>query len=118
MKQRRFRKETKEVNHTKNLVINIILIILLFLSLLFIIFFIDPSTFIIAPVFFTLFSLMFFLITKLFSKSKRRSLIISLSLTVFLTLRFLGIGSLINFILISGIAITTESYYWYTSKHE
>jgi hypothetical protein len=41
----------------------------------------------------------------------RRGLISSGSLTLFLILRYFGIGNLINFLLIFGLAIATEVYF-------
>lgn len=77
----------------------------------FIVYFIEPDTFAIIPVFFlvTFFALIFTFST-LFANT-RRGIVSAAALSLFLILRFFGVGNIVNFLLIAGIAVSIEYYF-------
>lgn len=76
-----------------------------------IIFFLNPDTFGVIPIFFVvLFFTLLFSFSTIFANT-RRGLIISFALIIFLFLRYLGIGNILNAILILAIALTAELYF-------
>lgn len=107
--RKRFRQ--KKIQSRKNFLPTLVLTICLWLSLSALVYFVDPDTTLAIPVFFLVafFALLFTFSTLL--ANSRRGLIISLGLTVFLILRYLGIGHIINFLLVVAIAITVELYF-------
>lgn len=75
------------------------------------IYFISPDTFGALPLF-LVFSFLAFLFTfSLLFADSGRGFIVSLGLTVFLILRYLGIGNIINLLLITGLIVTAELYF-------
>jgi len=75
------------------------------------VYFVDPATTLVIPVFFILvfFSLLF-TFSIVFANS-RRGLIVTAGLVIFLTLRFFGIGHVLNFILILALCVCLELYF-------
>jgi len=101
----------KKVKLRKNFLPTLIVAILLWLGVVSIIYFVEPDTFGILPVFFFLvFLALLFTLSLLFAHTRRGALI-AVGLTLFLILRYLGIGNILNFLLILGIAITIELYF-------
>lgn len=75
------------------------------------VYFVDPSTFSIIPVFFIiLFVALLFTLSTLFANT-RRGATTALAIILFLVLRFLGVGNILNLLLILGLIITTEIYF-------
>jgi hypothetical protein len=106
MKERRKQQILKRRNFLPTLLVTIIL----WLLLGGLIYFIDPGTFGAVPLFFILFfAALLFTFSFLFG-STRRGLITSLSLSLFSTLAYLGVGNIINLLLILAIAISIELY--------
>lgn len=100
----------KEIKLRKNFLPTFLITIFLWGLLFLIIYFVDPTTFGIIPFFFLLFFLaVFFTVTIIFI-SKRRGFIAAVAFTFFLILSFLGVGNILNFLLVLGIAIATEIY--------
>jgi hypothetical protein len=107
MKERRKQQVLKRRNFLPTLLVTI----LLWLLLGGLIYFIDPGTFGAVPLFFVLlFATLLFTFSFLFG-STRRGLITSLSLSLFATLAYLGVGNIINLLLIAAIAICIEVYF-------
>ena len=75
-----------------------------------IIYFIEPETFGVIPLFFVLVFFALLFTNSLIFGNKRRGLIISISLTLFLLLRYFGVGNILNFLLLAGLALTVELY--------
>jgi len=106
MKERRKQQILKRRNFLPTLLVTIIL----WLLLGGLIYFIDPGTFGAVPLFFVLFfTALLFTFSFLFG-STRRGLITSLSLSLFSILAYLGVGNIINLLLILAIAISIELY--------
>jgi len=84
--------------------------VLLWILLAGLIYFVDPQTFLAVPIFFViLFATLLFTFAFLFA-STLRGLIVSLSLSLFAILSYLGVGNILNLLLIIAIAICIELY--------
>ena len=75
-----------------------------------IIYFIEPEAFAIIPLFFALLFFALLFTSSLIFGNKRRGVIISISLTLFILLRYFGIGNILNFLLLAGLAVSCELY--------
>lgn len=101
----------KKIRFRKNFFPTVIVTLFFWLVTFIIIYFIEPNVFGIIPIFFVvLFLSLLFSFATIFANT-RKGMLISLSLIVFLFLRYLGIGNILNAILIVGITITTEIYF-------
>jgi hypothetical protein len=108
MKKRDLRK--RKIKLRKNFFPTLLVIFLFWGLSAFIVYFIDPSMFGILPVFFlTVFIAILFTASTLFANT-RRGLLASFLLTFFLILRYLGVGNIINLLLILGLGISIDVY--------
>lgn len=95
----------------KNFLPTLILTIILIALTVSFIYFVDPTTNLALPVFFMLvFFSSLFLLSIIFGNSGR-GLVMALGLTIFLILRYFGVGNILNFLLISGVVIAAELYF-------
>lgn len=86
------------------------IIVILWLSIFSLVYFVSPDTSgAIVLLFVLTFLALLFTFATLFINT-RRGLLIALSLTLFIVLRYFGIGSLLNLFLILGIAGSIEFY--------
>lgn len=100
----------QQVLKRKNFLPTLLVTVLLWSLLSALIYFVDPDTFGVIPLFFvTVFTSLLFTFSLIFAGS-RRGLVASSSLTLFLILSYLGVGNILNFVLILAIAICTELY--------
>lgn len=95
----------------KDFLPTILLIVGLWILLFLMIFFVDPTSSIIVYVFLVILSLAIFLTSSLVLKNKRRGLIITLSIITYLTISYLGLGNILNLILVFGSALAFEIYF-------
>lgn len=110
MTRKKSKLRQKKVKLRKNFFPTLILIILFWVLGGLIVYFVDPATSGIVPIFLlTIFLALLFTTSTVFANT-RRGLITASALTFFLILSYLGIGNIINFLLILGIAITLELY--------
>ena len=89
------------------------LLITIFLWIIFggLIYFIDPGSFAAIPLFFTLlFFCLLFMFSLIFANS-RRGIVATIAVTLFLILMYLGVGNILNLILIVAIATCIELYF-------
>ena len=94
----------------KNFLPTLLLIILLWLLLFGLIYFVDPTLFGALPAFFILvFASLLFTFSLIFANS-RQGLILTSAITIFLILSYLGVGNILNVLLLSGVAISIELY--------
>ena len=109
---RRLKKIRQEsVKRRKNYLPTLILTITLLLVTTCFIYFIDPSIRFAVPLFFILlFSSLLFLFSVIMGNS-RRGLITSSGISFFLILRYLGVGNILNLLIIIGLCIVTEYYF-------
>jgi len=94
----------------KNFLPTLIVTFLLWCLLGFLIYFMDPETIGAVPIFFALIFMVFLFTFSTLLASKRRGILTSLTLTIFLILRYFGVGNIINFLLLLGIAVAAEIY--------
>lgn len=100
----------KKAQARRNFLPTLILTIALWLLVAALVYFVDPDTFFAIPAFFILgFFALLFTFSTLFENS-RRGLIVAAAITVFLILRYFGIGNIINLLLVVAIAVTIELY--------
>jgi len=101
----------KQIRERKNFFPTLAVTILLWIMLFGLVYFVEPDAFGASALFFVLvFLALLFTFSTVFANS-RRGLLASSSLTLFLILRSLGVGHIINFLLIGGIAISIEIYF-------
>jgi len=95
----------------KNFLPLLSLTVILWVLLIALVYFTDPvkSVFIYVFFFITFFALFFTF--SLILVNKRRGVLTAAGLTIFLILRYFGIGNLLNLLLITGIFISLELYY-------
>lgn len=100
----------------KNFFPSLAITILLGISLALIVYFTDPSESIFVFIFFlNLFLFSMFIFSLLFANS-RRGLIISISLNLFVILRYFGVGNILNAVLLTGLGIIAIIYNERTTK--
>jgi hypothetical protein len=100
----------KKIRRRKNFFPTLIIIVISWFAIAAIIYFINPATLGIVPLFFLIFFItLLFTFSTLLANSER-GLIIAFTVTLFLLLRYLGVGNIINFLLIVGLGITTDLY--------
>lgn len=94
----------------KNFLPTLVITIILWIIIGGIIYFIDPNTLLALPLFFiATFLTLLFTFSLLFG-SQRRGMISALSITLYLFLSYLGVGNIINLLLIVAIAVCVELY--------
>jgi hypothetical protein len=107
--KRKLRKE--QVLKRKNFFPTLLITIFLWALLIGLIYFVDPGTFgIIYVFFFLIFFCLLFTFSLLFAGS-RRGLVATIAVTLFLILLYLGVGNILNLILIVAIATCIELYF-------
>lgn len=105
-------KRQKEAKLRRNLASSLTIIVLLWLSLASFIYFVDPKITLAIPALFIIVFLALFFTTSTLLINTRRGLILSSALTLFLLLRYFGIGNLLNFLFLAALATTAEYYFW------
>jgi len=107
--KKEFRK--RKLTLRKNFFPTLIIIVVLWTLLVMVIYFVDPDAMGSIPLFFILFFLaLLFTLSTLFANT-RRGLIAALGFSVFLVLQYLGVGSVINFLLLIGLGVAAEFYF-------
>lgn len=85
--------------------------ILLWGGVSFVIYFINPFSTLAIPLFFSLLFLALLFTLSIILINKRRGLIATAAIILFLSLRLFGVGNLLNFLLIIGVATAVEMYF-------
>ena len=99
------------IKRRRNFLPALIVIILLWLLTAFLVYFVEPSMPLAIPFFFILvFSGLLFTLATVFANS-RRGFIAAGSLTIFLILRFFGLGHILNFLLLLALGLCLELYF-------
>ncbi len=109
--RKRTEKRQLDAKRRKNFLPTIIVTILFWLVIGYLLYFIDPENFGAVPV---LFTLIFFALLFTFSiilANTRRGLLTSLGLTIFLILRYFGVGNILNLALLAGVVLAVEIYF-------
>ena len=111
MKPVSYEARKKEIKFRKNFFPTLLIIITLWIMLTSVFYFVDPESFGAIPLFFLLtFFALFFITSTLFANTKR-GMVISLAIIFFLMLRYLGVGNIVNFLLIFGLVIVFEIFF-------
>ena len=101
----------KIIKTRKNFFPTVVITFLLWLSLGVLIYFVEPDTPGVIPLFFVnAFFALLFSFSTIFGNS-RRGLLTATGIIFFLILRYLGIGNVINMLLILGACISIELYF-------
>jgi TRAP-type C4-dicarboxylate transport system permease large subunit len=109
MKKKDIRK--KEKRFRKNLFWLILLAIILWFLIIGIVYLIEPSTIFIVPAFFIIVFIALLLTFSLLFSNTRRGVLSSFGVLFFLILRYLGVGNILNLLLISAIVVAMDLYF-------
>lgn len=103
-------KETRKqrVLKRRNFLPTFLIAILLWLILATLVYFVEPETFGAVPAFFVLVFCAFLFTFAVIFANTRRGVIVALSTTFFLILRYFELGNILNLILIAALAVTFE----------
>ncbi|OGM20708.1 hypothetical protein A2714_03430 [Candidatus Woesebacteria bacterium RIFCSPHIGHO2_01_FULL_38_9] len=108
MKRERRQKEAKL---RKNFFPSLIIILILWSLVTALIYFASPETFGIIPLFFVLIFLALSITLSTLFANTRRGVISAVAITVFILLRYFGVGNIVNFLLLIGLGIVIELYF-------
>ena len=101
----------KKTKFRRNYLPSLIVTIILWLLLIFVIYFIDPHTFGAIFLFFIVVFFAFLFTASIIFTNTRRGFLTTLGLVLFLFLRLIGIGHVLNLLLIAAIIATVEFYF-------
>jgi predicted ABC-type exoprotein transport system permease subunit len=95
----------------KNFLPTLLVTVLLWILLGGLIYFVDPGTFGVIYLFFLLIFACFLFTFSLIFANSRRGMVATIASTLFLILFYLGVGNILNLILIVAIAVCIELYF-------
>ena len=101
----------KEVKLRKNFFPTLIVTIFLWMGVASVIYFVEPDSFGALPLFFFLLFFSFLFTFSLIFANTRRGVLSAIGFTIFLLLRYFGVGNILNFLLIFGILLSFEIYF-------
>lgn len=96
----------------KNYFLTFLLTIFFWLLLAVYVYFVDPQSPFAVPGFMTIFFLAFLFLSSIIFTGLTHGLIATIALEVFLLLRLFGVGNILNFLLLLGVAIALDIYFW------
>ena len=100
----------KNIRRRKNFFPTLIITFVSWFAIVAMLYFVNPTTPGVVPLFFLIiFVALLFTFSSLLANSKR-GLIIASTTTLFLILRYLGVGNIINLLLLIGLGITSDLY--------
>lgn len=104
-------KRKQQVLKRKNFFPTLLITLFLWIATGSLVYFIDPGTFAAVPIFFiAVFFSLLFTFSLIFANS-RRGIVTTIATTLFLVLLYLGVGNILNLILIVAIAGSIELYF-------
>ena len=95
----------------KNFLPTLIITATLWLTIFALIYLVSPTNYAAVPLFFVFLFFALLLTFSLVLANARRGLIMSVGIIFFLVLRYLGVGHVVNLLLIAAVAITIEYYF-------
>ena len=95
----------------KNFFPSLIITMFLWIIIAGLVYLTDPRTFGVILLFFLLIFFACWFTFSVLSENRKRGLIIAGSITFFMILRYLGIGNILNLILLLGLAITIDYFF-------
>lgn len=102
----------KEVKLRKNFFPTLFFIALLWTALGGLIYFVDPFSFGAIPAFFVLMFLSFFFTFSFLFAGRRRGITLAIAITSFFILSYFGVGNILNLLLILGVVVALEIYFY------
>lgn len=102
-KQREKQKNEEEKQTKRNFLPTLLLTFVLWLLLVSFVYFVDPASFGAVPAFFVLSFLALLFTFSIILGDKRRGTVISVGISMFMVLRLVGLGNVLNLLLIAGI---------------
>ena len=107
----RKKKRVKKIQRRKNFFPSLIFTLVSWLLIAYLVYSVDPSSpFVITIFFILLFIALLFTFSIIFTNT-RRGLTAAIVLTLFLSLRYYGVGNILNFILIVALTIASDIYF-------
>jgi hypothetical protein len=103
-------KRFEELKHRKNFLPSLVITAGFWLLLGWFVYFIDPDTTFAIPIFFILLFISLLFTFAILFVNTRRGFLAGLAFSTFAVLRYFGVGSLLNFFLIVGVAIALDYY--------
>jgi predicted neutral ceramidase superfamily lipid hydrolase len=101
----------KEIKLRKKFFLTVLLTIFLWILLVALILLTDPTNPGIMPLFFLLAFLALTFTFSIIFINTRRGVILSTVITVLILLRYLGVGNILNLLLLAGVGVATEFYF-------
>jgi hypothetical protein len=101
----------KQIRKRKNFFPLLLITIVLWILILLFIILVDPYVFSAIALFLTVLFFAFFLTFSIVFANSRRGIIAAFGFTVFLILRYFGIGNILNLLLILGVCLAFEIYF-------
>lgn len=98
----------KQIRARKNFFPTLVATIILWVGAILMVVLTDPAGFGAVPFFFFLIFMALLFTSATLFENRRRGLLVSLGLTLFLVLRYFGVGNILNFLLLSGVIITYD----------
>ncbi len=102
------RKRKKQIKERKNYFPTLAAIVFLATAISGIVYFTDPYTPLVVVLFFILLFVLLLLTLSALLSNTRRGIIASIVITLFLILRVLGIGNIVNLILLAGLGVVAD----------
>lgn len=107
MRKRRDKNKQKR----KNLFPSLIITLVSWLLITYLVYSVDPTTLYIMVLFFILVFITLLFTFSIILANTRRGLTASIAITIFLFFRYYGIGNILNFLLVFGLAIASDIYF-------
>ena len=105
------RKREKNKQKRKNLFPSLIITVVSWLLIAYLVYSVNPTTPYIIILFFILaFVALLFTFSIVFANT-RRGLTVAIAFTIFLFFRYYGIGNILNFLLVFGLAVASDIYF-------
>ncbi|OGM13960.1 hypothetical protein A3D84_02515 [Candidatus Woesebacteria bacterium RIFCSPHIGHO2_02_FULL_42_20] len=104
-------KPKRQIDASKKAKLSTVITILLWLSFLSLLFFTRPDNNLLVSLFITNFFLAMLFTLSILLLNTGKGIVISSAITLFLILRIIGIGNILNLILITGIVVAFEFYF-------
>jgi len=102
----------KELKLRKNFLPSLFINFILWGLFACLIYFVSPTSFGAVLLFFVLFFISLLFTFSFLLASSRKGITLALAITIFLILRYFGVGNILNLLLISGVVIAIEIYFY------
>ncbi len=107
----RKKKRAKKTQRRKNFFPSLIITLISWLLIAYLVYSIDPSSPLVIILFFVLLFIALLFTFSIIFTNARRGLTAAIVVTIFLILRYYGVGNVLNFILIVALTIASDIYF-------